>query len=166
MQRTISTIAQLRIEPLAQRPDLLPIVAAWIYHEWWTSVAGETVDSLNGLLRAHLTYDRLPLTLVASVELCPVGTATLLDHDVGTDQWPEISPWLAALYVVPEHRHRGIGAALVDAVTAKAAALGVEALYLLTIGREGFYARLGWEVADRSGGHVVMSKRMERNVRS
>jgi hypothetical protein len=30
------TIVQARIERLADRPDLLPTVAAWIYNEWWT----------------------------------------------------------------------------------------------------------------------------------
>jgi GNAT superfamily N-acetyltransferase len=45
-----------------------------------------------------------------------VGTATLLAQDVDTEQWPELSPWLAAVYVVPEYRHRGIGAALVPAL--------------------------------------------------
>ena len=155
----MSTTVRPRIEQLAQRPELLPTVAAWIYKEWWAGVADQTVESLTGLLRAHLHHDRIPLTLVASLEHCPVGTVTLLDHDVGTEQWPGLSPWLAALYVVPEYRYRGVGAALVNAAAAKATALGVEALYLVTIGRQGFYARLGWEIVDRADGQVVMSRR-------
>ena len=152
------TIVQPRIEQLAERPDLLPTVAAWIYNEWWTAVDGANVGTLTDLLRAHLIPDQMPITLVASLERCPVGTATLLAHDAGTEQWPELSPWLAAVYVVPEYRHRGIGAALVNAIVAKATALGVEALYLSTVGREGFYARLGWEVVDRAEDKIVMSK--------
>jgi predicted N-acetyltransferase YhbS len=161
----MTTTAQLRIEQLAQYPDFLPIVASWIYKEWWTGIAEETVESLTGKLVAHLTHDRIPLTLVALLERCPVGTVTLLDHDVGTEQWPERSPWLAALYVVPEYRRRGIGAGLVNAAAANAMALGVETLYLATVEREAFYARLGWEITDRVTAQVVMSKRVGRNVR-
>jgi predicted N-acetyltransferase YhbS len=150
-------MALLAIEQLAAHPDLLPVVATWVYQEWWTSVDGASVSTLTNLLQDHLVPDRMPLTLVASLDTLPVGTATLLVHDVGTAQWPELSPWLAAVYVVPEHRHRGIGAALVNAITTKAAALGVEALYLQTVGSESFYARLGWEVLYRAGEKIVMS---------
>jgi hypothetical protein len=71
---------------------LLPIVAAWIYNEWWTAVDGANLATVTDLLRAHLVDDQLPLTLVASLEHRPVGTATLLAHDVDTEQWPELSP--------------------------------------------------------------------------
>ena len=100
----------------------------------------------------------MPLTLVASLDSRPVGTVTLLAHDVETEQWPNLSPWLAALYVIPECRRRGIGRALVNATVAKAAVLGESQLYLLTVGREPFYADLGWQVVDRSEKRVVMSK--------
>jgi predicted N-acetyltransferase YhbS len=152
------TIVQPRIEQLAQRPDVLPTIAAWIYDEWWTNVEGSNVGSLSELLQAHLIPNQMPLTLVASLERCPVGTVTLLAHDVDTDQWPELSPWLAAVYVVPGYRQRGIGAALVNAIVAQATALGVGSPYLSTVGREEFYARLGWEVVDRREGKTVMSK--------
>lgn len=148
---------QPRIEQLAERPDWLPIVAGWIYNEWWTSVDGASVETLSDLLRAHLVLDQMPLTLIASVDSRPIGTATLMAHDVGTEQWPDLSPWLAALYVVPEYRRRGIGGALVNATESKATALGMRQLHLLTVGREKFYTHLGWQVTDRSDEQVVMS---------
>jgi predicted N-acetyltransferase YhbS len=155
------TMAPPRIEQLAERPDLLPVVATWIYQEWWTAVDGASVGTLTDLLRAHLVPDQMPLTLVASLGTLPVGTATLLAHDVGTEQRPELSPWLAAVYVVPEYRHRGIGSALVNAIVAKATALGAEALYLQTVGSEKLYAGLGWAVLHRAEEKVVMSKRTQ-----
>lgn len=147
----------LHIEQLAQRADLLRVVAAWIYNQWWTHTPEANVNTVADLLRGHQVHDEIPFTLVASSENHPVGTATLLPHDVGTEQWPGLSPWLAAVYVMPEHRRRGIGSRLVNAAVAKAAALGVETLYLLTTEREAFYARLGWRVVDRRGPEVVMS---------
>jgi len=101
---------------------------------------------------------RRDLTLVASLNTLPVGTATLLAHDVGTEQWPDLTPWLAAVYVVPEHRRRGIGASLVNAIVSEAAAAGMDVLYLLTTEREEFYTQLGWEVFDRAGEATVMSR--------
>lgn len=133
-------------------------MAEWIYNEWWMHRPGASAGTVADLLRGHRVLDEVPLTLVASLGSRPVGTATLLPHDVGTEPWAELSPWLAAVYVAPEHRHRGIGASLVDTAAAKAMALGIETLYLITTGREGFYARLGWEVVDRREAEVVMSK--------
>jgi GNAT superfamily N-acetyltransferase len=153
-----SIIVQPRIEQLAERPDLLSVVADWIYHQWWTSVDGASVEKLSQLLRAHLVLDQIPLTLVASLDSRPVGTATLLTHDVGTEEWPDLSPWLSALYVVPQYREHGIGTALVNATLSKATALGVGVLHLLTTEREEFYANLGWHPGHRSGRKVVMSK--------
>jgi GNAT superfamily N-acetyltransferase len=154
---------QLQIEQLADRRDLLPMVAAWIYNEWWTEVEGASVGRLSELLQAHLIQDQIPITLVASLERCPVGTATLLAHDVETDEWPDLSPWLAAVYVMPEYRRRGVGAALINAVVEHATALGVGILYLLTVEREEFYADLGWQVIHRSEEKVVMSRSIARS---
>lgn len=161
----MTATAQPRIEQLAQHSELLPVVATWIYNEWWSGIAGETVETLTRKLGAHLTHDRIPLTLVALLQRRPVGTVTLLDHDIGTEQWPERSPWLAALYVIPECRRQGIGAGLVTAVEGRATALGVETLYLATTGREAFYGRLGWKLAECADRQVVMSKRMRREFR-
>lgn len=153
-----STTTPLRIEQLAERHDLLATVAEWIYQQWWTTAPGESVVTLAARLQAHLIHDHIPLTLVASTGYQAVGTVTLLAHDVDTEPWPELSPWLAALYVVPGYRHRGIGRALVNAAEARATVLGVRELYLSTKGREVFYTYLGWRTVHRREGLVVMAK--------
>jgi predicted N-acetyltransferase YhbS len=155
-------MAALRIEQLANRPEFLQVVAAWIYDEWWQYVEDTSLAKLTDLLRPHLVSDQIPFSLVASLHTLPVGTASLVAHDVGTEQWPQLSPWLAAVYVVPEYRRGGIGAALVNAVTAQAGAMGTVVLYLLTTEREDFYSRLGWEVFDRTELGTVMSRSLDR----
>jgi predicted N-acetyltransferase YhbS len=151
-------VIRAEIKQLAEHPEWLPVVADWIYSEWWASVDGMSVGEISDLLRAHLVLDQIPLTLVASLDRRPVGTVTLLAHDEGTEQWPHLSPWLAALYVVPRWRRRGIGGALVSATAARAGALGATALYLLTTEREDFYGGLGWQVMHRNEDSVVMFK--------
>jgi GNAT superfamily N-acetyltransferase len=147
----------LRIAELSARTDLLSVVAAWIYEEWWSGPEGASLDHVTDLLRAHLVPDRIPLTLVASLGTVPVGTATLLDHDVGTEEWPELSPWLAAVYVAPKYRRRGIGGSLVNAIVDRSRVMRVNTIYLMTFEREDFYLRLGWQVLDRAGDKAVMS---------
>jgi predicted N-acetyltransferase YhbS len=148
----------LRIAQLAKRVELLPVVATWIYEEWWQDVEGASLAGLTDLLRGHLVPDQMPLSLVALMDALPVGTASLLAHDVGTEQWPKLSPWLAAVYVVPEYRRRRIGAALVNAIAEQSGAMGTEVLYLLTTEREDFYSQLGWKIFDRAEVGTVMSR--------
>ena len=151
-------IVQAQIEQLSQRPDLLPVIAGWVYNEWWRQVEGTSVDTVTDLLRANLVANRIPMTLVASVDHAPVGTATLLAHDAGTEEWPQLSPWLAAVYVTPECRRRGVGASLVNAIVAHAASLGVSVLYLWTVERVQFYADLGWNMIETRGIKRLMSR--------
>jgi hypothetical protein len=71
----------IRIEQLANRIDLLPMVAGWIYDEWWQDVEDASLNTLTDLLRAHRVPDQIPMTLVALLGSQAVGTATLLAHD-------------------------------------------------------------------------------------
>ena len=76
-----------------------------------------------------------------------VGSAALVKH--GMKQRPELSPWLAAVYVKPERRRSGIASVLISRVEREAMALGVETLYLFTEHQETFYARRGWNLMEQ-----------------
>jgi len=52
---------------------------------------------------------------------------------------------LRSVAVAPGARGRGLGGALCRTALARAAALGAHELYLLTLGAEAFFARLGFE---------------------
>ncbi len=152
----------LWIEALAAHPGFVPTVAAWVYEQWWTQVAGITSASLTATLRENLARPPPPLTLVAHDGTRPFGTVSLLAHDVGTHRWAALSPWLAALYVVPSARRLGIGAALLAAARAESAAFGAQRLYLLTTDQEAFYAKRGWQRLDGHDGAVVMATDLAR----
>jgi GNAT superfamily N-acetyltransferase len=62
----------------------------------------------------------------------------------------DLTPWLAGVFVAPEHRSHGIGAALVERVVQEARALGILRLYLYTSGSGALYLRLGWSVVERT----------------
>ena len=60
-----------------------------------------------------------------------------------------VSPWLAGLYVVPQHRRHGIGRALVAAIEDQARLRGNRPLYLYTDSAIKCYERLGWNAIDQ-----------------
>lgn len=137
----------LTISYLADCPACLPTVSAWVFGEWGKDMPGLTEAGLTQIFSGHLNRDRIPLTLVAFWEGQPAGTASIYRHDM--DIRPNLSPWLAAVFVAPPHRQQGIGSALVKAVENTAQKLQIERLYLFTPDQERFYARLGWSVLER-----------------
>ena len=70
------------------------------------------------------------------------GGAGVIENDF--HDRPDLAPNLCALFVEPEFRGRGLARALLDAVRADLAGMGVETLYLVTDHTE-FYERCGWQ---------------------
>ena len=78
------------------------------------------------------------------------------------DTRPDLSPWLAGLFVPPEFRRRRVGTALVEHAVRATAQMGVPTLYLYTADAQAFYAGLGWtRIADQyyEGLEVVIMTR-------
>lgn len=102
--------------------------------------------------------------LVAEIDGIVVGSVLLVAEEL--EPMHDVSPWLAGLVVAPGHRGRGIGAALVRAIEARAAGLECPVLHLYTSEAEPFYAALGWSVADRfvqdGCPEVLMTRAMAR----
>jgi predicted N-acetyltransferase YhbS len=102
----------------------------------------------------------IPLSLVALEDDKPIGTVNLVEND--NDERQDLTPWLAALLVVPEARGRGVGTRLVRSLVKEAAALGIPRLYLGTDMPE-YYARLGASLfAEYADGYHIMT--METGV--
>ena len=114
-------------------------VAAWIHGAFWTR-SRKGVEFVADLLRQARDPDRIPLSLLAQVDGEPAGTVNLIVCDSKTR--PDLTPWLAALFVEPEYRGKGVGAALVRRLATEAARLGCTEMYLETDIPE-FYALLG-----------------------
>jgi len=131
------------ITRLFGHPHHVDQVAALNHAEFWTDQNIHTHESLAALLRQAATPDASPLSRIALVDGAPVGTVKLVEND--DEKRIRLRPWLAALVVDPEHRHRGIGSALVRDLQQFAANLGIDTLCLGT-DNPGFYARLGAQV--------------------
>ena len=88
------------------------------------------------------------VALVAKADGEPIGTCLLVESEIEPNH--DVSPWLAGLFVLPEHRRKGAGALLVRAIEDQARHRGFSRLYLYTTDAVGFYARLGWLILDRT----------------
>ena len=134
----------IRIAHLKDFPGHLPMLEHWFIEEWtpWYGPGG--AGDARADLQACNSQDALPICLVALEEGGDLlGTATLKSDSVGSELG--VGPWLAAVLVSPEHRRRGVGTALVEAIEAEASRLGFEYIYTSTDSAQHIIERRGWE---------------------
>jgi GNAT superfamily N-acetyltransferase len=72
----------------------------------------------------------MPRTFILLANSEPVGTASLAAHDL--DERPDLTPWLAGVFVVPHARGRGYAAHLISAVEQEARIASISTLWLYT----------------------------------
>ena len=102
------------------------------------------------------------VALVAKADGEPVGTCLLVESEIEPDH--DVSPWLAGLFVVPEYRRKGAGAALVRAIEDQARQRELSRVYLYTTNAVSFYKRLGWKVMDRTNSQGFDTALMVRDL--
>jgi GNAT superfamily N-acetyltransferase len=135
----------VQIEHIAAHPEFVETVAQWQFGEWGHLEPGDSLAARIAYLgRQAANPGRIPATFVALKGDKSLGSASLVEDDMDTH--PELTPWLASVYVRPGARGRGIASALERRVMDEAAGLGVARLYLYTESARGLYEKLGWQV--------------------
>jgi N-acetylglutamate synthase-like GNAT family acetyltransferase len=138
------------ISDLRQRPEFFDVVADRIWQAWWEA-DGHPLDYISGRLRENLNAEPIPLALIAHQGSVFLGTASVIASDL--PERPHLTPWVAAVWVEPQARHRGVGAALVDRATQACFALGIRRVYLCARPqRSSYYEGLGWTAIERDVG--------------
>ncbi|MGE3318580.1 MAG: GNAT family N-acetyltransferase [Candidatus Berkiella sp.] len=134
----------LNIAYLADYPAHLTLLAEWMFTTWGHYNPGSSIERIQSKLADHLKRDSLPITLIALDNNRPVGTCSLRIND---GIRPDLTPWLASLFVLPEYRGQGVGEKLIDAITQEARRLHFTKLYLLAFDPilPNWYQRLGWQ---------------------
>lgn len=150
----------MNIVNIRHRPACIPEVAAWLHREWGHLSPGKTLEARIAGITERCRDDDLPVTFVAVEGDAPVGTVSLVPHDLKIRM--NLTPWISAVFVKPEARGRGIGSALVEFAESEARRRDVSTLYLFTPNKQRMYARLGWttieEVEYRGEQVTVMTK--------
>jgi N-acetylglutamate synthase-like GNAT family acetyltransferase len=138
------------ISDLRQRPEFFDTVAERIWQAWWKD-DGYPRNYIAGRLRENIETTPIPFALVAHDDETFLGTASVIASDLA--ERPQLTPWVAAVWVEPQARRQRIGAALVDRAMRDGFALGINRLYLCARPqRSGYYERLGWTVVERDIG--------------
>jgi GNAT superfamily N-acetyltransferase len=138
------------ISDLRQRPEFFDIVADRIWRAAWKD-AGVPLDYITGRLQENLNAEPIPIALVAHSGAEFLGTASVIAADL--KERPQLTPWVAAVWVEPRVRSRGVGAALVERAARDCFALGIARAYLCARPElAGFYERLGWVAIERDVG--------------
>ncbi|WP_447553636.1 GNAT family N-acetyltransferase [Vreelandella sp. EE22] len=134
----------ISIERLFADSAHVPIVARWTFDTWGQQLHPERTFA-EALIETRLECGErgVPSLFVALVEGVAVGTASLIAEDIANR--PELTPWLASVFVLPEWRGQGIASRLVQRVEQEARESGVERFYLYTPDQQALYQRLGWQ---------------------
>lgn len=133
----------LRFENLADRPDAVPLIAKWYFNQWGYLNPAATMEKVAARLFASMNRDTIPLVMLAVLDDEVIGSAELKYREMTI--YPEKEHWLGGVFVVSEHRGKGVAARLIDAVVNSARVLGVDVLHIQTERLDGgLYHKLGW----------------------
>lgn len=152
----------IEIVTVRDRPDVIPTIALWLWSEW-ARHKGRSQQRVIDRLRARASMDGPERTWVVLDDATPAATASLVLDDLDTR--PDLSPWLASVFVDPAHRGRGHAWRLVQVVEDAARAGGTDTLWLHTEHAAGLYARLGWIAVGEEVDHGHAVTLMRRSLR-
>jgi N-acetylglutamate synthase-like GNAT family acetyltransferase len=133
----------MNIIDLRTAPHHIPTLAQWHHDEWSYLNPGGSIEKRIEKMRSYLGGDLIPSMLIAVDGDQVLGSAALIASDMDTK--PELSPWLANVYVKFDKRGLGIGARLVQSIMDIARENNLPCIYLFTPDQEKFYEKLGWK---------------------
>ena len=146
---------ELEIIDLDANSVFLDTVAERVWKEWWKHKGKTLQDVYDGVLKA-ITEKPYCGGFVAIQDGLYLGSALIIESDL--KERPNLTPWLAAVYVEPQHRKKGIGSELVKRATSVADNAGKATLYLCATQKNAaYYKRLGWAVVEESVGQQKLT---------
>ncbi|GGA29335.1 GNAT family N-acetyltransferase [Dyella nitratireducens] len=154
------------VSTLRQHTEHVPQLAKIYFDTWGYINPEETLAEIT----AHLAEiyasptNAMPETFIAMESGLLLGAATLQEK---TRLFPDIerTPWLAGVYVEPEHRSRGIASLLIREVENAASVAGYETLHLCTHEHEAYYQKLGYETIEARNFHKQKTFIMAKSLK-
>ncbi len=149
----------MEIFNLIDRPNCLEKICIWHHNEWGYLNPGRTLGVRLEDMREHFEGKPIPTTFVAEINGEVVGSAALIASDM--PERPDLTPWLASVFVDPTVRRQNVGRSVVLKVMQHAKEAGVKTMYLYTPDREHFYRHMGWTTMEKikyHGADVTLMK--------
>ncbi len=132
----------MKIVNLKDLPSCVDKIASWHFSEWGGLYPDSGLEDFKADMEASLVSCRIPQTWVLMENGVAWGTVSILATDLPT--CPELSPWLANVYVEPSKRGCGYGQQLVKVAMGYAEQQNLSPLFLYTPDQVSFYEKLGW----------------------
>lgn len=132
----------INIIDLREAPRYCESLANWHHQEWSFLNPDYGIDQRIQDMKKFLGESFVPSTFVGEYSGQLAGSCAIVKNDMDTH--PELSPWLASVYVSPEFRNKGIGSFLVQNLVECSKNEGIKKMYLFTPDKESFYTKLGW----------------------
>ncbi len=134
------------------------------YNHWVKFNPAMKLDEAKEKFLSYST-DNLPFGLVLLDKNQIVGFCVLKKENL--KKYPELSPWISNLIILPEFRGMGYGTKLMNAAFKELTKLGYKKIYLWTDQAPRFYEKLGYkfekEIEKNEGGKgLLFSKIVEK----
>lgn len=135
-------VVNFTVDYVADLPQCIETLAVWHDAEW-RHLNPPRYDTAARIREYRAAAQRLavPVMFVAHRDGEVLGSVRIIADDMETH--PELTPWLATLFVAPPHRRRGIGRALIERALVEIRSIGLPAIYLFTE-TPAYYSGRGW----------------------
>lgn len=134
------------VSNLRQRPEFASVIAERGWREWWAE-SGKPLQDYQAGIAEMLQGTGIPTAFVAYEGDVYAGSVLLIGNDL--ESRPSYTPWVAALWVEPVYRCRGIAAQLIAAARAAAQQLGYETCYLCAAAEVSpYYLKQGFSITE------------------
>jgi len=133
----------IQIDFLANHRQFVNTVARFWCLEWGSDKSEQGIEKIKERILHKLNTDKIPLILIAFTGEKCIGTVAIVEDDL--EKRPDLTPWIASVYIEQNHRGHGIAKLLVEGAMRKAKALGVKVIYLHTETAHGLYEKMGWK---------------------
>src|SRR5262249_48079991 len=132
----------MQISDLRDRREFFDTVADRVWQAWWRP-EGYPLETIADGLKQMLQGDPIPFAIVAHEGDQFLGSTLGIESDLA--ERPQYSPWVAAVWVEPQHRRKEVGRKLVASAVKQCFARGFGRVYLCSsVERRNFYTRQGW----------------------
>jgi GNAT superfamily N-acetyltransferase len=153
------------ISDLRQEPAFFDTVADRIWRAWWKP-NGYSFEQIAEGLSGMMKGERIPFAILAHAGGEFLGSTLGIASDM-SDR-PQYSPWVAAVWVEPQHRLKEVGRSLVGHAAQTLFTRGFARIYLCSAAkRRNFYARQGWvPIEEDVGEHLQTVYIMDAAMRA